>query len=240
MRIFYAILVSVVLGLNFCFSCKEVKKAKSEKTINVDNSSSKISNLVDSSGLYLHVDSLQIHGSLFVASMNAHGLFSLVRNESDTLILDSTLSPEFEFSDFDEDGFPDLNFYIRNNIELRNLYLFDDKTFTFRFVEDFENFPDPIRIKGTRYYYSYHRSGCADQAWDSDLFKILNYRAVRLGNIAGRGCGGTDEGIYISKVVDQRKVLLEKLPLSVVSKYEELKWGFIADYWNRKYRVFAK
>gem|GEM_PF-5245252 len=34
--------------------------------------------------------------------------------------------------------------------------------------------PPPQRINGTHYFYSYHKSGCADMDWDSDLFYIHN------------------------------------------------------------------
>lgn len=241
MRNSFVILVLITLTLCYFTSCLEGERTDAHIfTIN-DTSVKKLTDQVDSSSLYLFADTVEVQGDVFVAAMNAFNVFILLKNQIDTLILDSTLSPEFEFADFDEDGFSDLNFYINKNIQLRQLYLYDPKSASFKFVEGFEDYPEPIRIKKTEYYYSYHRSGCADLNWDSDLFTIKDYTTIKLGNISGRGCGGLKDeatSINIYRVKGGKKHLFEQLPIKLAFQHKDLKWGFIEDYWSKNYRFF--
>ena len=76
--------------------------------------------------------------------------------------------------------------------------------------------------------------------WDSDLFYIKNHKAIRIGNIAGRGCEKRDPdyGIYIHQVKEDKETLIKKLPISTLHRYKAFKWGFIADYWTKNYKTF--
>jgi hypothetical protein len=116
--------------------------------------------------------------------------------------------------------------------------LFDEPSNTFRLVEDFQSYPAPKKIKGSRYYYSYHRSGCADSNWDSDLFYIENFKIIRIANIRGIGCEGEGKnGIFIFKLKRGKKELVKE----IVRKpgYYDDKWAFIDEYWKGQYQYFA-
>ena len=143
----------------------------------------------------------------------------------------------FEFRDYNGDGYKDLLLELGGNTPgWMDVYLYSPARRVFEKLKDAREFPAPEKIKGTRYYYSYHHSGCADEDWDSDLFYIHNGAAVRLGNIYGDRC--TLDGIYISKVRLGKKQLIKKLPLEMIHRYKGDKWGFIEAYWKKHYKSF--
>ena len=110
----------------------------------------------------------------------------------------------------------------------------------FKEVENLFAFPDPQPIQGTKYYYSYHKNGCADLDWVSDLFFLNGFKAERIGMADGVGCG-TDEvktAIYIYKVKRDKKTLFKVLSMNTIEKYKESKWGFIRQFWTEKYKQF--
>ena len=122
-----------------------------------------------------------------------------------------------------------------------DLFLYVPSLIGFREIKDFRNFPEPEQIKGTKYYYSYHKSGCADMNWDSDLFYIKSFRTIRIGNIAGRQCGNRDgikDAVYIHKVSGKKEKWIKTLPIDTIWKYKDLKWGFIKEYWTKSYGLF--
>ena len=147
----------------------------------------------------------------------------------------------WEFKDFNKDGYKDI--YLEkggNTPERFDLLLYVTTTRVFRQVKDFEYFPAPENIKGTRYFYSYHKSGCADMNWDSDLFYIKDCKAIRLANISGNECenSGIKDGLYITKVLGAKKFLFKTLSIDTVHTYKEDKWGFIKEYWTKNYKIF--
>lgn len=157
----------------------------------------------------------------------------------DTLIKAYDVS-DVEFDKVDDDSLPDIRIHYYANAQgIEDVFLADG-TNGFREVESFADFPAWNRLTGTSYYYSYHRSGCADRNWDSDLFYIEDFKTYCIGNISGLGCGDTDpkDGIYISSVCGDTTYLIETLPIDTISAYEDYKWGFIQDYWARHYRKF--
>jgi len=118
-----------------------------------------------------------------------------------------------------------------------DLALFSKESKKFVLVEDFFDFPIPTKIRDKGVYYSYHRSGCADSNWDSDLFIIEDYKAIRIGNISGIGCEGTGKtGIFISKVNHKKKELIQEI-LREPGYYED-KFDFIKDYWTKNHERF--
>ena len=148
---------------------------------------------------------------------------------------------DWQVKDFNKDGFKDI--YLNkggNTPERFDLFLYLPKTKTFRQVVDFENFPATENIPGTKYFYSYHRSGCADMNWDSDLFYIKDFKAVRIANISGRECENSVEkdGLYVNKVRGVEKRLFKTLPIDTVHKFKNDKWGFIKKYWSENYKIF--
>lgn len=157
---------------------------------------------------------------------------------------DTVLQPKGDYymsvayPDFNQDGNKDILLEVNDNTPGRyELFLYSPKTRKFIEVKDFYYFATPEPIKGTRYYYSYNRAGCADNTWESFLFYIDNYKPVKVGYINGEGCGIKD-GIYIYKQTGDTKAIIETLPLKTIEKYKDYKWGFLKSYWIKNYRKF--
>ena len=127
----------------------------------------------------------------------------ILNDKSDTIYKHNDFATNgFEFEDFDNDGTLDIRLYQISNVGgLSELIMFDKNSKEFKNVENFTRFFEPTKPKKTKLWYSYHRSGCADINWDSDLFYIHNFKAIRIGNISGRGCEGEPKnGIFINKI----------------------------------------
>jgi hypothetical protein len=150
----------------------------------------------------LCVDTATIEGIHYKAIFKTNDNFYILDSNENIVFKSNDYSRSFEFVDFDNDGMKDILFSYISNIPLKDLLLYDINNKGFTPVEDFSKYPEPIKIKCTKYYYSYHKSGCADMIWDSDLFFIQNFTAVPLGNISGNGCDDEEEkgGIYIYKL----------------------------------------
>lgn len=149
----------------------------------------------------------------------------------------------FEFADFNGDGYKDLQIsYISNTPGIADLLLYDKRSKNLRLVKAFDNYPDAIRIKHTNMYYSYHHSGCADADWDSDLFKIENFKTVRIGNINCQDCSNNpkENRISVYTVNNKDRKLLKTFKSDIVNDYTDTKWGFIAWYWKRNHKHFTK
>ena len=103
------------------------------------------------------------------------------------------------------------------------------------------DYPQAIRIPGINLYYSYHRSGCADQNWDSDLYKIVDFKIIKIGNINAQMCVDPQDiaGINIYKLRGTKKHLVKKnISITTPLKFVDTKWGFIAYYWKHNYKKF--
>jgi hypothetical protein len=147
----------------------------------------------------------------------------------------------WKFKDFNGDGHKDIFLDKGGNAPERfDLLLYVPTTKSFRQVKDFENFPAPENLIGTKYFYSYHKSGCADMDWDSDLFYIKAFKVIRLANISGRECenSGIKDGLYINKLKADKIILFKTLPIDTVHKFKDDKWGFIKKYWAENYKLF--
>ncbi len=151
-----------------------------------------------------------------------------------------------KYSDFDKDGNKDILIDYYGNNSSYFLYLFDQKTNKFRKIKNYISFPDAFPLKSNpKYYYSYHKAGCADMNWESDLFKIKNFKIVHLGNIEAKGCNfdikENPQVIEIYKIPnnDERdKIKIAKHPYKKYIKKFEEKWDFIDEYWNTNYAKF--
>jgi hypothetical protein len=189
----------------------------------------------------LHVDTALIFGEKYTAIYTSKDTLYVLNMKADTILKVADLHPNFEFGDFNGDGLKDIRIHYMSNVPaIQDLLLYDKSTKNFKLVDKFSNFPDPKPLEGTKYYYSYHRSGCADMNWDSDLFYIENYKAIRIGNIAGYECENRDvkDGIYIHRVQGDKETLVEKKPIGTIEKYDDYKWGFIKAYWTKNYKRF--
>lgn len=148
-----------------------------------------------------------------------------------------------KFQDFNGDGFKDIIVEYYSNVPDRNdLILYDPSTRKFIHVKNFSDYPAAIRLKGTNLFYSYHRSGCADQNWDSDLFKIVKFRIIKIGNISGQACVDSPDkpGIYIIKIKGRHELLIKKFPIDEPNNFKDSKWDFIAWYWKHNYMKFSQ
>lgn len=185
-------------------------------------------------------DSTTILGERYLGFGTNEPKLIVLNSKGDTVLNQPDLYFEFEFHDFNGDSLDDIVVHQLSNVPaIQDLLLFDKSRKSFVMVNGFEKFPDPKPIQGTAYFYSYHRSGCADNFWDSDLFYIDKYETYLLGNISGNECEG-EKGIIVSRVVDGKEKIVDKFPIDVLEKYDDRKWGFIADYWKKNYSKFVK
>ncbi|MFD0991006.1 hypothetical protein ACFQ1R_12935 [Mariniflexile jejuense] len=205
------------------------------KNIEINNEPDSYENLVDT---------LKIEDKLFTIiqndprSKNQMNL-AILNSKKDTIYIhDGYATNGFEIEDFDKDGILDIRLYqITNTGGISELIMFDKSNSIFRPIINFENFPEPTKIEKSDLWYSYHRSGCADINWGSELFKIVNYKAIEIGDIEGIGCEGENiNGIFVYRVSGNKKTKM----YSEIRKpgYYNDKWDFIEHYWNKNYYKF--
>lgn len=196
--------------------------------------------------VYADTNSFAIHTETIAAKKYIGFLnnqtYYLLNEKGDTVLKKSDYYFDAEFKDFNKDGHQDIILHYSSNASMvLDLFLYIPTIGKFREVKNFRDFPAPEQLKGTNFYYSYHKSGCADMNWDSDLFKIENSKAIRIGNIAGRQCDNRDgikDAVYIHKVRNDKEKLFKTLPIDTIWKYKNFKWGFIKEYWTKNYKLF--
>ena len=198
------------------------------------------------SKVYSDTNSYAIHkatiaGRKYIGFLNDQ-TFYLLNEKGNTVFKRSDFYFDWEFKDFNKDGYLDVMLtYSSNTPSVLDLFIYSPAKEKFREIKNFKKFPEPELIKGTKFYYSYHKSGCADMNWDSDLFYIENFTAIRIGNIAGRQCNNRDkvkDAVYIHKVYGDKQRLFKTLPIEAIWKYKDFKWGFIKEYWAKHYKLF--
>ena len=171
-------------------------------------------------------------------------LQSLTTLLGDTVLKNGDQYSDIKFLDINDDGYMDIRAFIFSNTpnQCEN-YLYDKENKTFRLVEGCDL--DIHLIKGTMYYYSYNRAGCADMNWESYLSKIENYKLVLLGYIYGQGCDfqikENPQVIKIYKITNvsiDEKVLIKKLSYKQYVPKFDAKWDFIKNYWTKNYHGF--
>lgn len=196
--------------------------------------------------VYADTNSFAIHtttiaGKKYIGFFNDQTYY-LLNPKGDTVLRKKGYYFDAEFKDFNKDGHQDIILHYSSNTPIvLDLFLYVPTTGKFREIKNFRDFPAPEQIKGTKFYYSYHKSGCADMNWDSDLFYIENFKAIRIGHIAGRQCDNRDDmkdAVYIYKVRSDKEKLFNTLPIDTIWKYKDYKWDFIREYWTKNYKVF--
>ncbi len=162
--------------------------------------------------------------------------------------LDAGGLSDLQFPDFDNDKNKDIMLTYMGNNFTYYIYLFDKTHNEFKFVEGFDRFPEAMQLKtNPKYYYSYHRAGCADMNWVSDLFYIDNFKSIHIGHIYGQGCDfevkDNPQVIEIFKIIDNKeenRKLIGKLPyLKNIPDFGD-KWDFIKKYWTENYGKFNR
>jgi hypothetical protein len=194
----------------------------------------------NSNGDRYSTDTATILGIRYVGHVDFTG-FHLKTSTSKTTVNIKGEFTSVEFRDIDLDGYKDILLDHGGNIPERySLLLYIAKWKRFQSVSNFNLFPSPVKVKRTKYFYSYHKNGCADLDWVSDLFYIENFKAKRVGKIDAVGCGTerVQPKIYIYKISGSSQKLIETFPINYVEKFEDTKWGFIKNYWFKKYKNF--
>ena len=230
----------LILFLLWFFSC-----AHSTSSNNISENKF---NTVDATAYPMLKDSLKIGEEIYyvcqddpikIIEHQLNSVLFILNQSKDTVYKhDDYASNGFEIIDFDEDGTFDIRLHeISGGGGLSELIFFDSKTRVFKPIKGFIQFAEPTRIKKTKYWYSYERSGCADLNWTSFLFYIEDYQAIQIGEINGKGCEGLSEnGIFIYKILGDKNVLIKKHPRK--AGYYSDKWDFIDAYWNNNYQQF--
>jgi hypothetical protein len=211
------------------------------------DSNLKINNLAHKQDtIGISYDTLELNNRLYIQGSSDNKFNFLLSIEGDTIVKKENFYSEADFLDINEDGYKDIRIYFFSSFPNQcDNYLFDKKTKTFKYIENCDL--DITKIKGTDFYFTYNKAGCADMNWESYLCKIEKNVLVNYGYIYGRGCDSKEEEkpqvIEIYKVneagINQRK-LFECIPyLKHIPKFEE-KWDFIQKYWKQNYRVFER
>ncbi|MBK6622611.1 MAG: hypothetical protein IPG32_17710 [Saprospirales bacterium] len=183
-----------------------------------------------SNGLEFRVQQIQLEKYMSILKIT----------NGERIVLEDTLDffTDLQLIDFNDDKSIDIQIRFMGNVDTQSLYLFDFSKNRFQKVVGFEKFPEAKRVKiSEELYYSYHRSGCADNYWTSDLFKINDFNTTQLGKIFGEGCEDPMQ-VKVYKIGQNKKDLVETLPYKVVEENRDNKWGFIADYWAKNYKRF--
>ena len=158
----------------------------------------------------------------------------------DTIVPFSDNYRRISFSHIDENGHSDIQvFYFNDEFEQCDSYLYDKENKVFRLIENCK--VELRKIERTDFYYTYMPTGCANNNWDSYLYKLKDYQLVPCGRIEGRGCG-EKRMIYIYRITEKKEILKEK------SRYEKAiaKMGgdsrtdFYRNYWRTNYLNFER
>lgn len=159
----------------------------------------------------------------------------------DTLYKHSAKAPNgFHITDFDGNGILDIKMAQLSNVGgLCELVMFDPKSHTFKEVKHFTDFFSAEKLRGTKYFYSDHRMGCAGGMWGSELFYIDNFEAKAIARIFIVTCEGADyvQGVTIFKINGDTETIvtqLDEVPEEYVYDYPK----FFKEYWSNNYKKF--
>ena len=172
----------------FIFSCKN-ETSKSNGSV-----SNKTSNKIKTQFKEIKSDTLIVNNLKFIIEQfkeeNLNFSLIILNEKFDTIYKHNDFIDEYKITDFNNDGYQDIELdYITNVPGIVDVLLFDLTSGKFQIIEELGNYPSSIKIKNSEYYYSYERAGCADYNWESNLFYISDYKCFKIGNITGKGCG---------------------------------------------------
>lgn len=189
-------------------------------------------------------DTLILNNQSLVRTLRDQNLQSLTTLSGDTILKDVGYYADIKFIDINADGYTDIRaFVVSNTPNQCENYLFDKGKKIFRLLQNCDL--DIRLVKGTKYYYSYNRAGCADLNWESYLSKIENFKLVPVGYIYGQACDfdfkENPQQIFIYKITNpasETKLLIRKLPYSKYIPTFGEKWDFIESYWQKNWAIF--
>ncbi|EPR69896.1 hypothetical protein ADIWIN_3968 [Winogradskyella psychrotolerans RS-3] len=225
---FVIALIYILISFNSCKEVKnEPKKSLVEQTeIDVEEQ------------FYFDCKKQLINGIEYEACIKRPGIFT-IKNSKEEVVFSQEENPfDFEFNDFNEDGYIDVIMnYATNSPGHQDLLIYDKDKDIFSKVESFYNYPNAKKIGESNLYYSYHASGCADNDWGSELYELTGTNITLLGKINGLGCLENDtNGIYIYKVNGDDEKLLKYIKRE--QGYWKGKYDFIAKYWTENKNKF--
>ena len=226
-KLFY--LITIII---FSLSCKQ--KDNETEFVLINNETEHILPEKDSLQCKIQIK----NGVEFETCISPYDFFILKSSTGELIYKNSNQPYDFTYTDFNEDGYYDIELHFMTNVpDVNEILLFKPTSNSFIEIENFSNFPASKKIRGSKYYYSYHRSGCADLNWDSDLYYIENNIAVKIGNINAIECDDSNErGIYIYKISRDMKKQIEFIPTE--KKDFDNKWEFIEKYWTNNFMNF--
>ena len=233
-----------ILFLIILTACNSKSADKTIENISADSSKIQINQHQDS--VDIQIDTIKINDQKFIQTLKDSNFNCLLSLQGDTIVKSEDYYFKAEFLDIDKDGYKDIRVFAFSNTPNQcDNYLFDKNLKTFKLIENCDL--DIQKIKGTDFFYSYNRAGCADMNWESHLSKIENYKLLDYGYIYGQGCDFEIEKnpqvIEIYKVSNSdtdEKVLIKKLPYQKHIKEFGDKWEFIENYWTRNYKTFER
>ena len=237
----YKIVVYFLCLISLLACTNEKQQSEEVKEVMIQENSE---NVKDSS--IVAIDSAIIKGKLYQAMFKKDEFFYVLK-EQDTIMKKAELSPFFQFEDFDEDGNQDIGFVCTSCSGVNEYYFFDSTKNEFIYLANNKLYQELKKID-KNYYYSYSKAGCADMDWISFLVEIKNFHAIPHARIYGQGCKVKAEPdletkieiFNLSKQDSIKGKLYETLPIGLIEKYENHKWGFIKEYWSNNYEKFVK
>jgi hypothetical protein len=174
-----------ILFLIILTACNSKSADKTIENISADSSIIQINQGQDS--VDIQIDTLKINDQKFIQTLKDSSFNCLLSLQGDTIVKSEDYYFKAEFLDIDKDGYKDIRVFAFSNTPNQcDNYLFDKRLKTFKLIENCDL--DIQKIKGTDFFYSYNRAGCADMNWESHLSKIENYKLVDYGYIYGKGC----------------------------------------------------
>lgn len=223
--------ISLISVLILFSSCKKNDKSSGKKA-------NEKTEIIKEQQFYFDCKKQMINGVEFEACIQRPGNFFIKSSDGKIIYSDKDNPFDFEFSDFNGDGYSDIRMnYVSNTPGIKQLLLFDIQSNEFKEVKTFNKFPNSIRIEETNFYYSYYGSGCADNDWKSELYKLNGTEITVLGKIKGSGCLENDTtGIYIYKVNGNTEKLLNYTKRE--QSYWKEKYEFIKEYWTENKNQF--
>lgn len=187
------------------------------------------------------IDTVKINQQYYLEVFIDSTFTCLLNEQGDTIIAAQDYYHDLDLTDINKDGYKDLRVYFVSNTPNQcDNYLFNPKLKKFRLVENC--YLDIEKVKGSDFYFSYNRAGCADMNWESYLSKIENDTLVHYGYIKGTGCkSNTSQTLEIYKITDpvnENKILIKTFPYQDFIPKHGDKLDFIKTYWAEHYKLF--
>lgn len=193
---------------------------------------------------YIRVDTLILNGQHHIQVEKNNHFNCLLTLQGDTIVKSEDYYFEAQYPDIDGDGYNDIRVYAFSNTPNQcDNYLYNKNNNSYTRIENCDL--DIQHIKGTNFYFSYSRAGCADLNWESYLSKIENFKLIPYGYIYGQGCDvDVNENPQLIDIYQIRnpetgeKTLINRLPYQKFINAKMDKLNFIEHYWQENYKRF--